>query len=80
RGNKMNKYALDALMMTQGWRRYDIPAVLRGDIQTPDAFAPEVSQQISGKADGLFRSLKEGHISLLASLDSLVTTEMTQTD
>ncbi len=80
KGNKTDKYALDALMMTQGWKRYDIPAVLQGKIQTPDAFKPEVAQEISGKADGLFRSLKEGHISMLATLDSLVTTETTQTD
>ena len=76
----IKKHALDALMLTQGWRRYDIPAVLKGDITVPDTFAPELTQQVTGKADGLFRSLKEGQISLMAKLDSLVSTETTQAD
>ncbi|ULB34117.1 MULTISPECIES: Plug domain-containing protein [Proteiniphilum] len=77
---KVNKYALDALMLTQGWNRYDIPGVLQGKIRTPDAFTPELSQRVTGKASGLFRSLKEGQISLLAKLDTLVSTITTQAD
>lgn len=77
---QVNRYALDALMLTQGWRRYDIPAVLQGKIETPDAFAPELTQRVTGKADGVFRSLKEGQISLMARLDTLVSTQTTQTD
>jgi len=79
-GEKTNKHALDALMLTQGWRRYDIPAVLKGDITIPDSFEPELTQQVTGKADGVFGSLKEGQISLMAKLDTLVSTELTQAD
>ena len=79
-GEKTNRHALDALMLTQGWRRYDIPAVLKGDITIPDSFEPELTQRVTGKADGVFRSLKEGQISLMAKLDTLVSTELTQAD
>ena len=75
-----NRYALDALMLTQGWRRYDIPAVLKGDIRIPDTFEPELTQRVKGKADGVFGTLKEGQISLMAKLDTLVSTEITQAD
>ena len=37
-GERLETAALDALMMTQGWRRYDIPRVLKGDIDTPDIY------------------------------------------
>lgn len=75
-----NRYALDALMLTQGWRRYDIPSVLQGDITVPDTFEPELTQRVKGKADGVFGSLKEGQISLMAKLDTLISTEITQAD
>lgn len=39
---------LDLLMMTQGWRRYDMCGVLCGKIQMPK-MKPEVSMCISGK-------------------------------
>ena len=39
--------ALDALMLTQGWRRYDIPAVLKGRIAEPSE-PLEVGQAVSG--------------------------------
>ena len=77
---RVMKRPLDALMMTQGWRRYDIPKVLKGKIEIPDMFEPEVSQKITGKADGLFTSLKDGEISLMATLDSMLSTVVTQAD
>lgn len=39
---------LDLLMLTQGWRRYDIQKALKGDICVP-ATAPETSMSLSGK-------------------------------
>ena len=38
---------LDALLLTQGWRRYHIPETLKGEIETP-ALQPQCSQEISG--------------------------------
>jgi TonB-dependent SusC/RagA subfamily outer membrane receptor len=42
---------LDILMMTQGWRRYDIPAILKGEIAQPKTqieFGPRISGTIKG--------------------------------
>lgn len=77
---ELNKHAIEVLMLTQGWRRYDIPAVLQGRIETPDAFEPELAQKVTGKADGFFRSLKEGEISLIAQLDTMISTQVTHAD
>lgn len=78
-GNKPDRFGLDALMLTQGWRRYDIPNVLKGNIKIPDIL-PEQFQEISGKSDALLRSMGEGEISLYASLDSLFSGETTTAD
>ncbi len=71
---------LEALMLTQGWRRYNIPEVLKGNITVPSQFAPEEFQEISGKSDAVFGSLKEGEISLYAMLDTLYSGETTTAD
>ena len=76
----INKDALDVLMLTQGWKRYNIPSVIKGDIETPDAYAAEKSQIISGRSETLIGSLKEGKVSMMAKLDSLVSYEATNTD
>ena len=39
--------ALDALMLTQGWRRYDIPSAAKGLIEAPERY-PETGQKLSG--------------------------------
>lgn len=39
---------LDLLMLTQGWRRYDIPRVLRGLVASPQ-YPIEVSQVVAGR-------------------------------
>ena len=38
---------LDALLLTQGWRRYNLPAVVKGVIEAPAIYAQQ-SQEISG--------------------------------
>ena len=52
--DSVRRAALDALLLTQGWRRYDIPASLCGEYQYPAA-AIEKSQQISGTVKSLWR-------------------------
>ncbi|HHU25906.1 MAG TPA: hypothetical protein GXZ56_04715 [Bacteroidales bacterium] len=79
-GEKSDQQALDALLLTQGWRRYDIPNVLKGIITTPDAFQPEQFQEVSGKTEALLTSMKDGEISLMASLDTLISAETTVAD
>ena len=41
------KEALDALMLTQGWRRYDIPKAAKGKIEEPTSYI-EGGQEFSG--------------------------------
>ena len=62
---------MDALMLTQAWRRYDIPKVLKGDLVRPETPA-EKYQTLSGHAEGFaFNTMKDGRVSLYATLDSL---------
>ncbi|MCE5227594.1 MAG: hypothetical protein LLG05_17265 [Porphyromonadaceae bacterium] len=46
--DKKAGFKLDLLMMTQGWRRYDIPGLLAGKMIYP-IFSVETGQRISGK-------------------------------
>ena len=46
---------LDVLMMTQGWRRYNIPNLLKGQYERPSIFL-ERCQEISGKVLNEFNS------------------------
>ena len=52
--------ALDALLLTQGWRRYDVPAAVRGEYATP-AYPLEVGQEIAGRINkgGLWNRKKK---------------------
>lgn len=71
---------LDLVMLTHGWRRYDIARILKGDPEKP-THSPETSQVISGKASRIFSSLNEGFISILALVDtSTVIPHTVQTD
>lgn len=47
---KEERNALDVLMLTQGWRRYDIPSVLKGRIEEP-SILPEQFMVISGRVE-----------------------------
>ena len=65
RGNDQEStVASDLLMMTQGWRRYNIPALIKGDIEIPedDGFNDKI---ITGKAERLFKAIKDASISLV---------------
>lgn len=58
---------LDVLMMTQGWRRYNIPNLLKGQYERPSIFL-ERCQEISGKVLNEFNSKPRANapISILA--------------
>lgn len=53
--NKSNKVVLhlDLLMMTQGWRRYNIEKILQGEIEIP-SIKKEFAQTITGEVKGGF--------------------------
>ncbi|MDF9829425.1 TonB-dependent receptor plug domain-containing protein [Parabacteroides sp. PF5-6] len=58
--------ALDYLMLTHGWRRYDVPQTLKGNPAYPQ-IPFQTTQEISGKAASLMRSkpLADSHISVV---------------
>ncbi len=59
-------YKLDMLMLTQGWRRYDVPAALEGRFETP-VYEVEKSQKITGSVQGalLLRPAVSAQVSLI---------------
>ena len=57
---------LDALMLTQCWRRYDIPSVLKGQMAEARVKA-EKFQSLTGHAEGfVFNTMDGGRVSLFA--------------
>ncbi len=80
KNNKQSDLALDVLMMTQGWRRYNVPNILKGKITQDLQFAVESNEEVTGKVEGLFSTLKKGGISLVAVKDSVIGTSLTQPD
>ena len=56
--------ALDVLMMTQGWRRYDVPAVLKGQLTTDLKYPVESERVVSGRVEGFFSALKGGYVTM----------------
>lgn len=52
--DRFTSTALDLLMLTQGWRRYNIPDVIKGKFQYPSS-PIELGQQISGSVTSWVR-------------------------
>ena len=78
--NKKAAAELEVLLMTQGWRRYDIPNLLKEKLTKDLKYHVELSEEVSGKAEGVFSALKEGNISLIALKDSVIGTSFTKPD
>ncbi|MDR2232387.1 MAG: hypothetical protein LBE56_04590, partial [Tannerella sp.] len=62
---KESETALELLMMTHGWRRYNVPEVVRGRIETPQ-IPFQTAQEISGHVKALLskRSIPDSEISI----------------
>lgn len=56
--NTMAPVALDLLLMTQGWRRYDVPSVVRGRYALPAAEL-EIGQELRGRLGSRWRDRPE---------------------
>ncbi|MDR0796000.1 MAG: carboxypeptidase-like regulatory domain-containing protein, partial [Tannerella sp.] len=64
--NIQSTTALDYLMMTHGWRRYNIPEVIKGNTEVPE-IPFQTGQQISGKVRGfLFRPVAGSEVLIVA--------------
>jgi hypothetical protein len=71
RDNKKAALAADLLMMTQGWKRYDIQKAIQGDFMIPE-IAVEVGYELSGTVIGGFLTdnLEKGAAISLLNKDS----------
>ena len=47
--NKAADSQLDVLMMTQGWRRYNIPRLIKGELDKADRYEMEIGSTLCGK-------------------------------
>jgi len=67
----VSTHALDILMMTHGWRRYNIPEVLKGEF-TYSPYPFEIADEISGRLQQLMSSkpVEKGKVSILATNES----------
>jgi hypothetical protein len=50
-----NQSSIDALLLTQGWKRYNIPAVLKDSLEKPTHYM-ELGQEISGSVERVLGS------------------------
>src|SRR3989339_624386 len=80
--NAKRERAIDLLMMVQGWRYYDLPAILSGDsgvngkkAVTKPWYQKEYTQSVSGRATSTFRNTKRATISVLAPEINLALSE-----
>ncbi|MDL2210999.1 TonB-dependent receptor plug domain-containing protein [Bacteroides sp. OttesenSCG-928-M17] len=60
--------ALDYLMMIHGWKRYNVPEVIKGNIEQPK-IAAEMSQTLSGRVKNLFfsKAIENSQITVICS-------------
>ena len=74
--NRFASYALDHLMMTHGWRRYNIPEVIKGKMEIPKK-PVEISQEISGLVRSLFlgKPIESTEVTMMSSAGGLLLTE-----
>ena len=77
--SRLAAYSLDLLMLTQGWRRYDVPKIIQSDWVTPTKFI-EIASEISGVVKSLIlgRPMKEIEVTIMSSDGDFLNT--TQTD
>jgi TonB-dependent SusC/RagA subfamily outer membrane receptor len=61
-------FALDLLMMTHGWRRYDIPEVIKGKKKYPE-YAFEETKYVAGQVKSflLEKPVENGEVTMLSS-------------
>ena len=74
--NRDAKFALDLLMMTHGWRRYNIPEVIKGKMEAPES-SMEASKEVSGTVKSLFleKPVEKAEVTLISTSGSLKLTE-----
>lgn len=77
--DKKATYKLDMLMLTQGWRRYNIPEMLKGKFMKPQ-YEVELSQKITGRVQGGLALRPVANAQVTAITQNNMYVEMTTTD
>lgn len=72
--NQQANAQLDLLMLTQGWRRYDIPKLCRGELDIQNQHELEVGSILCGKLQTypIRRAIPHAHISIFNSQHNYV--------
>jgi hypothetical protein len=67
KNNPEAKQALDLVMLTNGWRRYNIPKIIRGDLERPELQAYQ-GIPVSGEVKTIIthKPVKRGKVSILS--------------
>lgn len=79
-GRNARIHELDVLMLTQGWRRYDISRIVRGDIMQPQYF-PEQDTEISGTVISLVgKPVEKAVVNIFAVSGNYLNTAETDKD
>jgi len=75
--NPASETALDYLMMTHGWRRYNVPEVVKGNLEIPN-IPFQTGQRLAGsvKSNMLSRPVSDSEVFIMAGQD----TGLTSTD
>ena len=73
--------ALDALMLTQGWRRYDIPKVLLGEVEPPSGYI-ELGQEITGSVSTFItrKAVENSEVLLFSAENEYISETLTGSD
>lgn len=79
KNNRKAAQALEALMMTQGWKRYDIPKVLKAEYSQPQEEL-EIGQQISGRVKPFFKKKPAEGVQVSILSTNVMYANITQTD
>ena len=74
--NNESSFALDLLMMTHGWRRYNIPEVIKGNMEMPEK-PVEASKEVSGMVKGLVlgKPVEKSEVTIMSSTGGFLQTE-----
>ena len=72
--HKEREKALDLLMMTHGWRKYDLQSAINGRYTSP-TLLPETSMKLSGKVTNLFnKPIHKSNVQIFALGASVIKT------
>ena len=76
---KLKAEALDVLMLTQGWRRYDLPKVMQADYRHPRVM-PETGMELSGRVVSSVLRKPIGNTRVGVSIPQFGVVEQLETD